>query len=154
MELPELPLELSEFLRCMNSTGVDYLVIGGVAVAVHGFVRATGDIDILVRDSAENARRMVAALELFGFGSTQLSEELFTKPRSLVTMGVAPAKIDIINYCSGVTFDECWQARQLAKMNGDLIPVVSLEYLRRLKEAAGRPQDLVDLARLADLLGD
>src|SRR6476469_2530512 len=100
MEL-ELQQDFKELFKLLNENKVRYLLIGGYAVVVHGYVRNTNDIDIVVSDDRENAQTVVDALSEFGFASSELQAELFTQKDSVVRMGVEPVKIEILNYLKG-----------------------------------------------------
>src|SRR5437764_525790 len=107
----ELPPDFREFLKLLHAHNVRYLLIGGYAVAYHGYPRATNDIDAWVSTDAENAQRIVAALKDFGFDMPELSEDLFTKDNNIVRMGVEPTRIELTTSISGVRFDECYAER-------------------------------------------
>lgn len=146
----ELPNDFSEFLRLLNDKGVRYLLIGGYAVAYHGYPRATNDLDIWVAIAPENASRIVQTLEEFGFGSSDLSVELFLKENSIVRMGLPPMRIEILTTISGVTFEECYRGRvEVEGMLGETEAIlISLDDLKRNKRASGRYKDLDDLEHL------
>lgn len=147
MEL-ELPRDFKEFLRSLAENDVEYLVIGGYAVALHGFVRNTNDLDIVVSDDPANAVRLIRALTEFGFGGRDLTEELFTSKNSLVRMGVEPLKIEILNYLKGVDFNKAFQRRNTITVEDIELNLISFEDLIANKTATGRPQDLVDAEKL------
>src|SRR6476661_8119977 len=108
----ELPQDFKGFLESLNRHEVKYLLVGGYAVGLHGYPRATNDMDVVVSDDPENAQRLVKALVNFGFGEAGLSESLFTKKHSLVVMGVEPLAIDILNYLEGCDFEDAHRRRQ------------------------------------------
>ena len=148
MALPTLPPDFSEFLRSLNAHGVEYLVVGGHAVGYHGFPRTTGDLDIWVATTPENAARVAATVREFGFESPLLEPGLFQRPDQVVRMGVPPLRIEILTTISGVEFGVCYRARAEV-MVGDLaVPFIGLEHLRLNKRAAGRFKDLDDLEHL------
>jgi hypothetical protein len=132
----------------LNSHGVEFLLIGGYAVAFHGYPRATGDIDLWVPVRLGNAERLVRVLREFGFDSPELSPSLFMQAGRLVRMGVPPVRIEIATGISGVDFDECFASRVQTSLDGVDVPVISLADLRRNKRAAGRHKDLEDLENL------
>lgn len=144
----ELPADFKEFLKSLDHHKVKYLLIGGYAVALHGHPRATNDIDIVVSDDQENAERVVAALDDFGFGGPGLSAELFTAKDSLVTMGVKPFAIDILNYLRGGRFDEAYQNRKMVSVEDIEISLISLKDLLANKRAVARFRDLDDVEKL------
>lgn len=145
----KLQRDLREFIELLNSRRVDYIVVGGHAVAFHGHPRFTGDIDFFVRPTPDNAARLVEALHDFGFGGTGLTVEDFTRPNRVIQLGKVPNRIDLLTTISGVDFEEAWQAKVGAEL--DSIPVSFLGYyqLLRNKQAAGRVQDLADLEALS-----
>jgi hypothetical protein len=143
-----LPPDFKEFFSLLHSHGVEYLLIGGYAVGYHGYPRATGDLDIWVAQSPSNAERLVAVLQEFGFATPELKSELFLQEHSMVRLGMAPLRIEIITVISGVNFEECYAARIFGLIDGVQISVISLAHLRQNKQASGRPKDLNDLRHL------
>ena len=143
-----LPSDFKEFLRSLNDNRVEYLLIGGYAVGYHGYVRATADLDVWVRNNQTNAERVVRALTEFGFGGGDLRPELFTEPNNVVRMGVAPLRIEILVTIDGVEFEECFGQRVVADWDDLEVPVISRQQLVRNKRASGRPNDLADIERL------
>ena len=135
-------------LKLSNSNGVDYLLIGGCAVGVHGCVLATGDMDIWIRRSPENARRVETALREFGFAGPFLTSDLFLAEDNVVRMGVPPFRLEILTTISGVDFGECFPERLVVDFSGIEVPVISLPRLRQNKKSAGRSKDLADLDHL------
>ena len=124
----DLTPDLRESLESLNSKRVEYVVVGGYAQAYHGRPRFTGDIDVLVRPSRENAARVKAALAQFGFGQLGLEEDDFVREGQVIQLGIAPNRIDILTPITGCQFDEVWRKNQ---------------------RATGRPQDLADLDALS-----
>jgi predicted nucleotidyltransferase len=147
MEL-ELARDFKELLKLFNQHKVKYLLIGGYAVSIYGFVRATNDIDFAVSNDPENAGKIVAALVEFGFDAESLSEELFTKGKQVVRMGVEPVKIEILNYLEGPGFTDAYQRRKRVDVEDTEIDVISLDDLYANKAAVGRLQDLTDIEKL------
>lgn len=140
--------DFAEMLSTLLAEGVEFLVVGAYAVAAHGWPRATGDLDIWVRPTPENAARVLRALRTFGAPSFDLSVDDLTRPDTVFQIGVPPGRIDILSGVSGVGFDEAWPGRMTARL-GDLdVPVVGHDALVRNKRACGRPKDLADLAWL------
>ena len=105
-----LPPDFKEFLQLLHDKKVEYLVVGGYAVAFHGFPRPTGDIDIWIAVSPNNAALMVEVLTAFGSGGPHLSDQLFLDVTNMVRLGVPPVKIEILNEVSGVQFPDCYAA--------------------------------------------
>jgi len=143
-----LPQDFKDFLRLLDAEEVEYLLIGGYAVAYHGFPRATEDIDLWVASSPQNADRIVKALRQFGFDLPELQPDLFLKPDSIVRMGLPPLRIELSTTISGVAFDECYKARVTETIDGIAVSIINLADLKRNKQASGRHQDLADLERL------
>lgn len=127
---------------------VEFLLVGAYALAVYGVLRATGDIDLWIRRSDENARRVARALIIFGAPSSNISKEELMTPGTVLQIGVAPRRIDILTSIDGVDFDDAWQDRMEAEVEGLKVPVIGRAHLIRNKKAVGRPQDLADIANL------
>ena len=136
--------DFRDLLAEFNAHGVEYIVVGGHALAAHGFVRATKDFDVWVRPSAANAPRVLAALTAFGAPLHDLCEADLASPGTVFQIGVPPIRIDVITAIDGVAFDDAWPARLLAPFADQTAPVLSREDLIRNKRAAGRPRDLLD----------
>jgi len=132
----------------LNANGVRYLLIGGYAVGFYGYPRATNDIDIFIAKDLENARRLVKSLKEFGFGTTELSFELFTQNKSIVRIGVEPMKIEFANFISGIEFEEAYKDKIVGVIDEVEINLISLEHLKINKKASGRYKDLNDLENL------
>ena len=148
MDAPLLTDDFKEFLRLFNAHRVDYLLVGGYAVGLHGYPRATIDMDVWVRAAPENAERVMRALADFGFDGPSLSSALFLDPRSIVRFGVPPFRIEIMTSIDGVDY-EASRARGVEfDVDGVAVPVISLADLKANKRAAGRHKDLADLDHL------
>ena len=139
-----------DFLAALDAHHVEYMIVGGVALGVHGHVRYTRDLDVWFRGTEQNAERLIAALRGFGFQSLQVSPAEFCKPRAMLVLGVEPNKIELINFADGVDFDECFPNRIIVPLAGVDVSVISLNDLRKNKKAVGRLQDLADLEHLED----
>ncbi|MBD2148951.1 hypothetical protein H6F44_02235 [Pseudanabaena sp. FACHB-1277] len=144
----QIPQDFKEFLRLLNFHQVDYLLIGGYAVGYYGFVRATGDMDVWVRISPDNATSIVNALIEFGFAVPELSPELFLKEEQIIRMGVPPLRLEILTTISGVAFDECFENRLVVQIDDLSINTINLQDLKRNKLSSGRLKDLLDLENL------
>jgi hypothetical protein len=140
--------DFKEFIQLLNDNRVRYLVVGGYAVALHGYPRYTRDIDIWVELSEENATHIVEALEQFGFASLGLKESDFLVKEQVIQLGYAPNRIDIITTLSGITFAECYDKRVPVEIDGVKINFIDLDSLRKNKKATGRLQDMADLENL------
>lgn len=143
-----LPPDFKEFLQVLNLSEVKYLLVGGYAVAWHGYPRTTADIDIWVRVGPENAERIMNALRRFGFGGSNASTELFLRPDRVVRMGVPPFRIEILTGIAGVNFESCFDRRAQPIIDGIRVNVISREDLLINKLSAGRAKDLADVERL------
>lgn len=137
---------LSEF----SAAGVEFLLVGAYALAAHGLPRATGDIDLWVRPSPENAERVMAALARFGAPLTGVAAADFATPDMVVQVGVAPRRVDILTAIDAVGFDEAWSDRFEAEIDGMRIAVIGRDHLLRNKRASGRPKDLADAVWLEE----
>lgn len=140
--------DFKEFIELLNAHEVRYLVVGGYAVALHGYPRYTKDIDIWIENSPENAARLMRALEQFGFGAVGLSETDFIEPDQIIQLGYPPRRIDLLTTLPGVNFDDCYETRVVVDIDGLLINFIDLEHLKQNKRASGRLQDLADLENL------
>jgi predicted nucleotidyltransferase len=147
MELP-LPQDFKEFLRLLNSEQIEYLIVGGYAVAYHGYPRPTGDLDIWVEVSRDTAARLVVALEKFGFGRAGATEELFLEPGRVIRLGEPPVRIELLTSITGVAFVTCRQRSIMADFDGVPAYVISREDLITNKVAAGRDRDRDDVRHL------
>ena len=143
----ELPADFKEFLESLNRNNVRYLLAGGYAVGLHGFPRATNDMDVVVASDQENAGRTVHALNEF-FGSTDLSAETLTREKSLLVMGVEPLAIDILNYLEGLDFEEAYARRDIVKIEDIEVSLMALDDLITNKRSVARPKDMIDVDEL------
>lgn len=142
--------DFKEFAASCNANGVRYLVVGGYAVAFHGHPRYTKDLDLWIEATPDNAARLVAALEQFGFGSLKLIPADFLVPDRVIQLGYPPNRIDLLTTLVGVDFDCCYAARIKVDLDGIALPVIDRENLKQNKRATGRLQDLADVEALGD----
>jgi predicted nucleotidyltransferase len=143
-----LQKDLKEFVELLNGLDVRFLIVGAFAVAYHGYPRYTSDVDIFVENSAENAKLLMKAIHEFGFGDIGLTKEDFMRKDQVIQLGIAPNRIDVMTFISGVSFEEAWASRELGELGGVTLPFISREMLKRNKAASGRKQDLADLEQL------
>jgi predicted nucleotidyltransferase len=143
-----LTQDFKEFVISLNDNKVRYLVVGGYAVAYHGYPRYTKDIDIWIDLDPDNASRIVKALDQFGFASIGLTAEDFLETETIIQLGYPPNRIDLITSLSGVDFEDCYTNRESVEMDGVVVDFIDLESLRRNKKSSGRAQDLADLENL------
>jgi hypothetical protein len=145
--------DFAEMLSALSAAGVEFLIVGAHALAAHGVPRATGDLDIWVRPTAENANRTLRALAMFGAPLADLSVEDLTKPDTVFQMGLPPARIDILSGITGVSFDDAWGRRASVRLATLDVPVLSRMDFVANKTATGRPKDLADIALLDEADG-
>jgi len=143
-----LPKDFKEFLQLLNSKKIEYLVVGGYAVALYGYPRATGDMDIWIDISKDNAHKTVEALKEFGFDTPELKEELFLEKGKNIRMGNPPLRIELLTSIDGVEFTECYESKKVITIDDININFISLEDLKKNKKASARYQDLADLENL------
>jgi len=144
----KLSKDLREFVELLNSHAVEYVVVGGHAVAYHGYPRYTGDIDLFIRPTEPNAELMLAVLDAFGFGDVGVTRDDFTTPGRIVQLGLPPNRIDLLTGITGVAFDEVWINRVPASLDGIPVSLIGREELLRNKRASGRAKDLADVEAL------
>ncbi|MDA2955701.1 MAG: hypothetical protein O3B17_07650 [Actinomycetota bacterium] len=144
----KLDKDFNEFVELFVAKDVRFLVVGGYALAAHGYPRATDDFDAWVWANSENAEKIVECLAEFGFGSLNLSTGDFTTLDQVVQLGYPPYRIDIITSISGVEFESAWANRLLVDVDGMQVPFIGRDDLLRNKRATGRPKDLLDVERL------
>jgi hypothetical protein len=145
---PKLPPDSREFLALLNSHGVNYLIIGGWAVVWHGHVRTTGDLDILIERTPDNARRVAAAIEAFMPGVFGWKTADFMEDRKWFQMGVVPQRIDVLTAADGIEFSQAWPRRQEGDLDGVRVCFLGREDLLDSKRAADRDRDRDDLKTL------
>lgn len=140
--------DFRDLLAEFNARQVEYLIVGAHALAAHGHVRATEDLDIWVRSEPANAERVIEALRAFGAPLHDLTEQDRSTPGLIFQVGVEPIRIDVLTIIDGVDFAEAWAERVNSKFADQPVSVLSREHLIKNKLAAARPQDLADVERL------
>jgi hypothetical protein len=143
-----LPGDFKEFLKLLNSKKADFLLVGGYAVAYHGYPRATADMDLWIAANPSNAQAVAEALIAFGFSPATISAQNFVRENQVFRMGIPPWRIELLTSVSGVTFEECRARRTVDVVDGVEVPIISLADLKANKKAAGRLKDLSDLENL------
>jgi hypothetical protein len=143
-----LSKDLREFVECLNSNRVEYLVVGALAVSWHGYPRYSADVDFLVRPSSANAQRLLSAIRQFGFGSLDISMDDLTATGKVVQLGYEPNRIDLMTSVTGVSFDEAWQTRSSGDLDGVPVHFIGRAALLRNKESTGRAKDRIDAEEL------
>ena len=146
--MTQLHPDFKDFLRLLNEEQVEYLLIGGYAVGIHGYPRATADIDFWIAINPDNAQKVTKALARFGFGETGVNPGMFQQPNQIIRMGLPPYRIEISTGISGVIFEDCYQRRLETVLDGVTVNVISLQDLKINKRASGRNKDLADLDNL------
>jgi hypothetical protein len=148
--LEALNPDFREVLMALTDAHAEFVVVGAYALAVHGIPRATGDIDILVRPTRENAALVWQGLVAFGapLGAAGVAQADFARPGMVYQIGLPPRRIDVLTEISGVAFEEAWNTRVTRTLEGRTIAFLGREALVRNKRASGRPKDLTDADRL------
>jgi hypothetical protein len=144
-----LPEDFRDFLKLLNSHRVEYLLVGGYAVCYHGYYRNTGDIDIWIAVSPENAARMVTLIRKFGFDVPELSDALFLQKGRIIRMGVEPVRIEVLTEISGCQFADCYAQRVADTLDDIPVNIISLADLIKNKLKSGRLKDLEDARKLS-----
>jgi predicted nucleotidyltransferase len=137
-----------DFIRLLNRHRVKYLIVGAHALAFYGHPRNTGDLDIWVKPSEENASKLIDVLIEFGFGSLKLTKEDFMKENYVTQLGDPPLRIDILNSISGVSFDDAYTNKMEGVVEGVTIKFIGIMEFLANKRATGRPKDLGDINEL------
>ena len=149
----ELPDDFRDLLVELADASADFMVVGGHAVAFHGHVRATKDLDILVRATPDNAKRVYQALAAYGapLQAFEVNDADFATYDGVLQIGVPPFRVDILNRADGITFDEAARDGDAFELDGRTIPVIGRAALIKNKRAAGRAQDVADAEALSSL---
>ena len=143
-----LSRDFREFIELLNANRVKYLVVGGYAVACHGYPRYTKDLDVWIELSPDNAHKMIIALEQFGFGSLGLKAEDFLEEDQIIQLGYPPNRIDILTTLKDLSFEDCYNSKVKVEMRGLQVDFIDVENLKKNKRATGRFQDLADAENL------
>lgn len=148
--LDQLNDDFKDLLRSLCAENAEFLIVGAYALAYHGLPRATGDIDILVRPTPENAARVHRALSEFGapLSSSGISEADWTSEDMVYQIGVPPRRVDILTGISGVSFAAAWKGRASADLEGHTVHFIGREALILNKRSTGRLKDLADVESL------
>lgn len=133
-----------DMLSALSAEAAEFLVVGAFAMAAHGYVRSTGDLDVWVRHTPENAGRVWRALGMYGAPLAGLHLTDLTEPDVVFRIGVPPRQIDILTTIAGVEFDEAWARRSISAITDVGVCYLSRELLIVNKKATGRPRDLAD----------
>jgi hypothetical protein len=142
-----------DFITCLNRHSVDYVLVGGYALAIHGVVRATGDIDFLYRRTERNVKLLCKALDDFGAPPNIIDPDALLAVGIVTQFGAPPYRIDLLNDIDGVTFGKAWSGAIHTKIEGQKLRVIGRSDLRANKSATGRSRDLDDAGKLAPQRG-
>lgn len=137
-----------DFIELCNKNAVEYLVVGGLAVVVHGYPRFTGDMDIWMKLTDANATKMLKVLEEFGFSSLGISKEDLLQVDAVIQIGIRPLRIDLMNEIAGISFDDAFSERKEISRENVIINFIGLNHLLESKKIAGRKQDQADIHKL------
>ena len=140
--------DFKELFVLFNKHNVEYVIVGGYALAYHGAPRYTGDIDVLINPTEKNAECVLKALDEFGFSSLGLSQNDFTQPQQVLQLGYPPSRIDILTSVSGVDWNEITENTVSDNFMGQQVRYIGLEQFIKNKRASGRPKDLADIDAL------
>lgn len=140
--------DFREFIQSLNDNDVRFLIVGGYAVAFHGYPRYTKDLDVWIWVDEQNAENVIRALDQFGFSSLEMTPDDFLDPNMVIQLGHPPNRIDLIMSLEGVEFDSCYNARVEEEIEGIKLLFIDIENLKKNKKAVGRYQDLADLENL------
>jgi predicted nucleotidyltransferase len=143
--------EYLNFIRLLNENHVEYVVLGGYAVIVHGYIRTTGDIDILINTTEQNADKMLTVMLKFGYDVYDFELSDFMQEPGCISLDRYNGTIEILTSTLGVTFEECFANKVVVETSGILIYFISLTDLIKNKQAVGRPKDLDDIKNLTNL---
>jgi predicted nucleotidyltransferase len=145
----ELYSDFEEFLELLNKNNVKYLVVGGYVVSYYSQPRNTGDIDIFVESSVENAQNILKVLDEFGFGYLKVSLKDLTKNNQIIQLGNSPVRIDIITSIDGFEFSEAYKNKIIVKLGKvGKVPIIALNDLIKNKISSGREKDILDVNTL------
>jgi hypothetical protein len=142
--------DYEEFLKLLNNNRIKYCIVGAYAIGFHARPRYTKDMDILIEVSKTNARKMIHALNEFGFGALGLSEEDFLKEGLIIQLGYEPVRIDLLTSISGCSFQEIWDHKEFGDYGDEKVIFIGKAELIKSKKAAGRKQDEADLEFLQE----
>jgi hypothetical protein len=141
----QLGKDFRDLLELLNRHQVRYMAVGGFAVAVHGTPRYTKDLALWVEVSPDNAARLVAVIEEFGFASLGLRSDDFLDPDVVIQLGYEPNRVDFLTRLTGVEFADAYPARTSITIQEIEVPVIDRASLIANKRAPGRPHDLDDI---------
>jgi len=144
----DYPSDFKEFIELLNEKKVEYLIVGGYAVAHHGYPRYTGDIDIWFKASVDNVLKLKEVISDFGLSSLGLNDQDLLTAEKVIQIGYPPIRIDLMNSIDGVEFDACYRSKVVGTTLGFPVNFISLADLKINKKATNRHRDLDDLEHL------
>ena len=140
--------DFREFIELLIKNKAEYLIVGGYAVGIHGHPRYTGDLDIWLNPTSQNAEKILKSVNEFGFSSFKLSKEDFTKPGNVIQLGYPPLRIDLLTEIDGVTFEKCFKNRKEVVIEDLKVNFIGYNDLLKNKRESGRPRDIDDIDNL------
>jgi predicted nucleotidyltransferase len=143
-----IQIDFEEFLKLLKEENAEFVIVGGYAVAFHGYVRATNDMDLFFRANRENIVQIRKALKKFGLDTTDEQAKEFSDPGSIIRIGIPPVRLELINNISGLSFDEVWMRRIPGEYGTVSVNFISLDDLLTNKKASRRPKDMADFDEL------
>ena len=144
----KMSADFKDFLRLLSDKKVEYLLIGGYAVVYYGYVRDTGDMDVWIRQTPENAELTAEALDEFGYAPKSVTLPYLSQPNKILRMGIPPFRLEVSTEIDGVKFEECFPHRTIFQIDDIPVSLISLVDLIKNKEASGRLKDLADVEEL------
>ena len=144
----DLASDFNEFIGSLNAHGVEFLIVGAYALAFHGAPRFTGDLDLFVRPTPDNAAKVLDAVRAFGFPVEELQPNDLTDPRRILEMGIEPVQIHVMSAVSGVSWEDAWRTRAAGRCGEHAVSFLGREAFLRNKRASARPKDLADIDAL------
>ena len=143
-----LPKDFKEFVQLLIKNNAEYIIVGGYAVGIHGYPRYTGDLDIWISPTNNNAKKILKVVHEFGFSSYGLKVEDFTREGNIIQLGYPPLRIDLLTQIDGVEFKDCYDKSEKIKIDDITINIISYDDLIVNKKSSGRHKDLDDLENL------
>ena len=140
--------DFREFIELLIKNKAEYLIVGGYAVGIHGHPRYTGDLDIWLNPTPQNAEQILMSVNEFGFSSFKLTQEDFTKPGNVIQLGYPPLRIDLLTEIDGVTFEACYKNRKEVTIEDLKVNFIGYNDLLKNKKESGRPRDIDDIDNL------
>jgi len=146
----EIPSDFKELLELLNNKSIEYLIVGAYALAHHGVPRFTGDLDIYIHPTKENADGLIKVIQDFGFGDLGIKPDDFLTPERVVQLGVSPLRIDFLTSIDGVSWESAWSGKVESRYGDIPVNVIGKNELLLNKKATGRLKDLADIAAMEE----